>query len=170
MVKKAVAKKAKLAIDGGTPVFKGSFPAWPQFNPATDKAVLEDAIRKAGLEELVREKGLDYQCGENGSNLSGGEKQRVGIARSILLGSKVLLLDEATSALDIRTGSKLIDTIQHMTGKTRIAVTHDVYPELMDNFDRVIVLKDGKIAGEGKYSELLEKCEPLQRLVNKAKT
>ena len=139
------------------------------FRP-TDKSVLEDAIRKAGLEELVREKGLDYQCGENGSNLSGGEKQRVGIARSILLGSKVLLLDEATSALDIRTGSKLIDTIQHMTGKTRIAVTHDVYPELMDNFDRVIVLKDGKIAGQGKYSELLEKCEPLQRLVNKAKT
>ena len=137
------------------------------FRP-TDKAVLEDAIRKAGLEELVKEKGLDYQCGENGSNLSGGEKQRVGIARSILLGSKVLLLDEATSALDIRTGSKLIDTIQHMTGRTRIAVTHDVYPELMDNFDRVIVLKDGKIAGQGKYSELLESCESLRKLVNKA--
>ena len=137
------------------------------FRPA-DKAVLEDAIRKAGLEELVKEKGLDYQCGENGSNLSGGEKQRVGIARSILLGSKVLLLDEATSALDIRTGSKLIDTIQHMTGRTRIAVTHDVYPELMDNFDRVIVLKDGKIAGQGKYSELLESCESLRKLVNKA--
>ena len=138
------------------------------FRPA-EKGVLEDAIRKAGLEELVREKGLDYRCGENGSNLSGGEKQRVGIARSILLGSKVLLLDEATSALDIRTGSRLIDTIQHMEGKTRIAVTHDIYPELMDRFDRVIVLKDGRIAGEGKYSELLEKCEPLQRLVNKAK-
>ena len=137
------------------------------FRP-TDKAVLEDAIQKAGLAELVKEKGLDYQCGENGSNLSGGEKQRVGIARSILLGSKVLLLDEATSALDIRTGSKLIDTIQHMTGKTRIAVTHDIYPELMDNFDRIIVLKDGKIAGQGKYSELLESCESLKKLVNKA--
>ena len=137
------------------------------FRP-TDKAVLEDAIQKAGLAELVKEKGLDYQCGENGSILSGGEKQRVGIARSILLGSKVLLLDEATSALDIRTGSKLIDTIQHMTGKTRIAVTHDIYPELMDNFDRIIVLKDGKIAGQGKYSELLESCESLKKLVNKA--
>ena len=134
---------------------------------SVDRAVLEDAVKKAGLEELVKEKGLDYACGENGANLSGGEKQRVGIARSILLGAKVLLLDEATSALDIRTGSRLIRTVQQMEGKTRIAVTHDVYPELMDNFDRIIVLKDGQIAGQGKYSELLQTCPALQKLVNK---
>ena len=136
------------------------------FRPV-DRAVLEDAVKKAGLEELVKEKGLDYACGENGANLSGGEKQRVGIARSILLGSGVLLLDEATSALDIRTGSRLIRTVQQMEGKTRIAVTHDVYPELMDNFDQIIVLKDGQIAGQGKYSELLQTCPTLQKLVNK---
>ena len=136
------------------------------FRPV-DRAVLEDAVKKAGLEELVKEKGLDYACGENGANLSGGEKQRVGIARSILLGAKVLLLDEATSALDIRTGSRLISIVQQMEGKTRIAVTHDVYPELMDNFDRIIVLKDGQIAGQGKYSELLKTCPALQKLVNK---
>ena len=136
------------------------------FRPV-DRAVLEDAVKKAGLEDLVKEKGLDYACGENGANLSGGEKQRVGIARSILLGSGVLLLDEATSALDIRTGSRLIRTVQQMEGKTRIAVTHDVYPELMDNFDRIIVLKDGQIAGQGKYSELLKTCPALQKLVNK---
>ena len=136
------------------------------FRPV-DRAVLEDAVKKAGLEELVKEKGLNYACGENGANLSGGEKQRVGIARSILLGAKVLLLDEATSALDIRTGSRLIRTVQQMEGKTRIAVTHDVYPELMDNFDRIIVLKDGQIAGQGKYSELLQTCPALQKLVNK---
>lgn len=136
------------------------------FRPV-DRVVLEDAVKKAGLEELVKEKGLDYACGENGANLSGGEKQRVGIARSILLGAKVLLLDEATSALDIRTGSRLIRTVQQMEGKTRIAVTHDVYPELMDNFDRIIVLKDGQIAGQGKYSELLKTCPALQKLVNK---
>ena len=136
------------------------------FRPV-DRAVLEDAVKKAGLEELVKEKGLDYACGENGANLSGGEKQRVGIARSILLGARVLLLDEATSALDIRTGSRLIRTVQQMEGKTRIAVTHDVYPELMDNFDRIIVLKDGQIAGQGKYSELLKTCPALQKLVNK---
>ena len=136
------------------------------FRPV-DRAVLEDAVKKAGLEDLVKEKGLDYACGENGANLSGGEKQRVGIARSILLGAKVLLLDEATSALDIRTGSRLIRTVQQMEGKTRIAVTHDVYPELMDNFDQIIVLKDGQIAGQGKYSELLQTCPALQKLVNK---
>ena len=136
------------------------------FRPV-DRAVLEDAVKKAGLEELVKEKGLDYACGENGANLSGGEKQRVGIARSILLGAGVLLLDEATSALDIRTGSRLIRTVQQMEGKTRIAVTHDVYPELMDNFDQIIVLKDGQIAGQGKYSELLQTCPALQKLVNK---
>ncbi|MDR0889446.1 MAG: ABC transporter ATP-binding protein/permease [Oscillospiraceae bacterium] len=124
------------------------------FLPIPEDA-LQSAIEKAGLAELVAEKGLSYPCGENGNMLSGGEKQRIGIARSILQGTNVLLLDEATAALDSQTGSQIMEAVQKMRDKTRIVVTHDIFPELMDNFDCVFVLKDGKIADAGKYSELL---------------
>lgn len=132
-----------------------------------DLKTLEDAIRKAGLSETVFEKGLDYRCGDNGNMLSGGEKQRIGIARSILQGGDVLLLDEATSALDVQTGYQIIDTVQKMTDKTRIIVTHDFYPDLMENFDCILVLKDGVIAEYGSYRDLLSKKGVCYTLVNK---
>lgn len=120
-----------------------------------DDAMLGDAIRKAGLTEMIETKGLSYRCGENGNMLSGGEKQRIGIARSVLQGADVLLLDEATSALDTQTGYQIIDTVLKMEGKTRIVITHDVYTDLMDRFDRVFVLKNGMFVEAGKYNELI---------------
>lgn len=128
---------------------------------------LYDAIRKAGLAALTEQKGLDYLCGENGKLLSGGERQRIGIARSILKKNKVLLLDEATSALDAHTGYQVIDTVQKMEATTRIVVTHDIYPELMERFDCVFVLKDGRVAESGKFSELLARKGVCWSLVNK---
>ena len=128
---------------------------------------LTGAIQKAGLIELTKQKGLDYLCGENGKLLSGGEKQRIGIARSILRNNKVLLLDEATSALDARTGYQVIDTVQKMEATTRIVVTHDIYPELMERFDCVFVLKDGQLAESGKFGELLARKGACWSLVNK---
>lgn len=128
---------------------------------------LTGAIQKAGLTELTKQKGLDYLCGENGKLLSGGEKQRIGIARSILRNNKVLLLDEATSALDARTGYQVIDTVQKMEATTRIVVTHDIYPELMERFDCVFVLKDGQLAESGKFGELLARKGACWSLVNK---
>nr|WP_314982348.1 ABC transporter ATP-binding protein [uncultured Stomatobaculum sp.] len=128
---------------------------------------LTGAIQKAGLTELTKQKGLDYLCGENGKLLSGGEKQRIGIARSILRNNKVLLLDEATSALDARTGYQVIDTVQKMEATTRIVVTHDIYPELMERFNCVFVLKDGQLAESGKFGELLAGKGACWSLVNK---
>ena len=128
---------------------------------------LYDAIRKAGLSALTEQKGLDYLCGENGKLLSGGERQRIGIARSILKKNKVLLLDEATSALDARTSYQVIDTVQKMEATTRIVVTHDIYPELMERFDCVFVLKDGRVAESGKFDELLARKGVCWALVNK---
>ena len=128
---------------------------------------LTGAIQKAGLTEFIKQKGLDYLCGENGKLLSGGEKQRIGIARSILRNNKVLLLDEATSALDARTGYQVIDTVQKMEATTRIVVTHDIYPELMERFDCVFVLKDGQLAESGKCGELLARKGACWSLVNK---
>ena len=67
------------------------------FHPCSD-AALQDAARKAGLSSLIEQKGWDYRCGENGNQLSGGEKQRIALARSILQGTDVLFFDEVTSA------------------------------------------------------------------------
>lgn len=89
-----------------------------------DNAELNDAIRRAHLGELIAEHGENYLCGENGSALSGGEKQRVSIARSLLKKSSVLLADEATAALDVETAHQVACDILDLDGITRIVVTH----------------------------------------------
>ena len=67
-------------------------------------------VQMSGLSDLVAVNGLDYMCGENGSNLSGGEKQRISIARALLRNSKVLLVDEATASLDAQTSSMVLNS------------------------------------------------------------
>lgn len=136
------------------------------FSDYTESELVE-AVRKSGLAELIKQKGLDYPCGENGNMLSGGERQRIGIARSILKKNKVLLLDEATSALDAKTGYQIIDTIQKMGSTTRIVVTHDIHPELMNRFDCVFVLKDGQVTESGLFNDLLAQKGACWSLVNK---
>ena len=136
------------------------------FRPCSE-AALWDAACKAGLSSLIEQKGLDYRCGENGNLLSGGEKQRIGIARSILQGTDVLLFDEVTSALDAKTGHQVMDTIQKMSGKTRIVITHDIYPDLMDHCVAILVLKDGQLAEAGTFRELIAKQGTCYNLVNK---
>lgn len=128
---------------------------------------LKYAIQKSGLSDLVSLKGLSYKCGNNGCNLSGGEKQRIAIARSLFNGKNVLLCDEITSSLDPKMGAKIIELLQKMEGRTRIIVTHDIYPELMDKFDGILVLKNGRIAEQGHYNQLLaqegELCKIIKR-------
>ena len=120
-----------------------------------DEQNLEQAIQKSGLKEIVENKGLEYICGAGGNALSGGERQRIGIARSIMQGTKVLLMDEATSALDTQTGYQIIEILQNMTEKTRIIITHDLYPTLMQKFDGIFVFKNGKLAEQGTFEELM---------------
>ena len=134
-----------------------------------DAARLDEAICKAGLTDLIEAKGLSYRCGENGNLLSGGEKQRIGIARSVLQGAELLLLDEATSALDVQTGHQIMETVLNMEGKTRIVITHDIYEDLMERFDSIFVLKNGVIRESGKYSELLAKKGTFWELLHKEK-
>lgn len=132
-----------------------------------DEQKLEQAIQKSGLKEIVENKGLEYTCGAGGNALSGGERQRIGIARSIMQGTKVLLMDEATSALDTQTGYQIIETLQNMTEKTRIIITHDLYPTLMQKFDGIFVFKNGKLVEQGKFEELMTNKSVCYELVKK---
>lgn len=111
----------------------------------TDEESVSGVIKEAGLERLIEEKTLDYICGNNGSSLSGGEKQRIAIARSILRRPKVLFIDEATSSLDEDNSRLIFNSVLNMKGITRIVITHDIYPDIMKSFDAVFTLSDGKI-------------------------
>nr|MCR5499350.1 ATP-binding cassette domain-containing protein [Acetatifactor sp.] len=115
----------------------------------------QEALRRASLEELVAQRGEEYRCGENGNGLSGGEKQRISIARSLLRKSSVLLVDEATAALDKETAYHVSDDILNLAGITRIVVTHALEERLLCRYDGILVMKDGRIAESGSFDELM---------------
>ena len=99
-------------------------------------------------------KKYDTIIGENGIRLSGGEKQRLSIARAILKKSPIILLDEATSSLDAETENKIQKAISFLTeGKTTIVIAHRLSTIL--NSDKIYVIHNGQVAGEGKHDELL---------------
>ena len=116
---------------------------------------LSDAIQRAHLTELIAERGAGFFCGENGCGLSGGEKQRVSIARSLLKKSSILLADEATSALDARTAHQVTDDLLELKGVTRILVTHLLEESTLRRCDGILVLKDGSIAESGSFDSLM---------------
>ena len=118
---------------------------------------LDEAIRRAHLRELLDARGADYLCGENGKGLSGGEKQRVSIARSLLKNSSVLLVDEATAALDVQTAHQVSSDILDLTGMTRLVVTHSLEEALLRRYDGIFVLKNGTLAESGSFDELMQR-------------
>ena len=118
---------------------------------------LAQAVRRAQLESLLADRGEGYLCGENGSGLSGGEMQRISIARSLLKHASVLLADEATAALDAQTAHQVTDDILSLTGVTRIVVTHTLEQAALRQYDGILVLKDGRIAETGSFDELMER-------------
>ena len=93
--------------------------------------------------------------GENGIKLSGGEKQRLSIARAILKKSPIILLDEATSSLDADTENKIQKAITYLTkGRTTIVIAHRLSTIL--NSDKIYVISEGEVIGEGKHELLLQ--------------
>ena len=121
------------------------------------KEELELAIEKSGLKNLISEKGLDYPCGENGAAPSGGERQRINIARSLLRQTPILLADEITAALDKENSYLVLDSLLSLENITEILVLHDLDSRILSRVDRICVLKEGEIVEEGIFSELMEK-------------
>lgn len=119
------------------------------------KTKMDEAIARAHLGALIRERGEDYLCGENGSGLSGGEKQRISIARSLLKKSSVLLADEVTAALDAQTAHRVSSDILDLQGITRIVVTHTLEESLLRRYDKIFVLRGGRIEEAGSFADLM---------------
>ena len=94
------------------------------------------------------------RCGERGATLSGGEKQRLSIARALLKDAPILILDEPTSALDARTEGLLLDALQRlMRGRTTFVIAHRL--STIRHADRILVLDGGEIVERGNHAELM---------------
>ncbi len=124
---------------------------------ATRAEVIE-AAKAAKIHDFIEglPDGYETTVGERGLKLSGGEKQRVGIARTLLKNPPILLLDEATSALDTETEAEIQNELQAMgEGRTVITIAHRL--STIAHADRIVVLEKGEIVEEGTHSELLER-------------
>lgn len=128
-------------------------------NPNASEEQLQSALEKASCQSLLKraEKGVDSVIGEGGLKLSGGEKQRISIARALLRHPKVLLFDEATSALDSITEEEITETIRDISSRKEqitLLIAHRL--STIMHADRIFVLEKGEIVETGTHEQLLE--------------
>ncbi|HWA00377.1 MAG TPA: ABC transporter ATP-binding protein/permease [Caulobacterales bacterium] len=124
--------------------------------PEATQAELEEAARRAQLLHFIESlpQGWDTRVGERGLKLSGGEKQRVGIARVVLKNPKILILDEATSSLDSATEAEVQKALHEAAkGRTTVVVAHRL--STIADADQILVLDDGRIAEQGTHASLI---------------
>ena len=127
-------------------------------NASADDEQMWEALRISCAEEFIREKenGLLYEVNAGGKNFSGGQRQRLCIARAIMRHANILILDDSASALDYATEKKLREAVSRLP-MTVFWISQRTASIL--NADKILVLDDGKLVGCGKHNELLETCE-----------
>ncbi len=134
-------------------------------NPSATDEEVKAAARAAQCEEFIAKlpQGYDTPAGEAGKRLSGGEKQRIAIARMLLKNAPIVILDEATAFTDPENEDKLQRSIAALTkGKTLLVIAHRL--STIQNADNIVVLRDGAIEAQGKQAELLASCPLYQEM------
>lgn len=148
-------------------LFKGSIKDNISYgNPNKSEDMVENALKIAQSYDFVMEKedGVHSLISQGGTNVSGGQKQRLAIARAISRKPEIYIFDDSFSALDFKTDSKLRKALfEEIKGSTVIIVAQRV--STIKNADRIIVLEDGNCVGIGRHEELLENCEVYKEIV-----
>ncbi|MCR5404448.1 MAG: ABC transporter ATP-binding protein/permease, partial [Butyrivibrio sp.] len=131
---------------------------------ATDEEIYE-ALKLAQAKEIVdgKDKGLDHEVAQGGKNFSGGQKQRLTIARALVKKPEILILDDSSSALDYLTDRNLRDAISAMKNPPTTFIVSQRTSSVM-GCDRIIVLDDGKAVGIGTHEQLLDSCETYREI------
>ncbi len=135
------------------------------------QAEIEAAAKGAAIHDFIAglPDGYKAQVGERGLKLSGGEKQRVAIARTLVKNPPILILDEATSALDSRTEAEIQSTLERVSeNRTTLVIAHRL--STIINADRIVVLADGRVAEIGRHSDLLAKNGLYAEMWNRQQT
>jgi len=130
-------------------------------------AVAMDAFAREGLLDEVLDIGLDFEVGSKGDRLSGGQKQKVAIARALLKDTPILIMDEATASLDNQSQARIQQLIEtrYRGNKTILAVIHRL--DMTPAYDRIMVLKAGTMIEQGTYDELMARKGAFYELVRK---
>lgn len=120
---------------------------------------ITEAVKKSGLEHVIEtsDSGLEEMVREDGGNFSGGEKQRIAIARALVRKPSIIVLDEATSSLDNITAYQIEEDLISLEDLTLIVVTHKYNKNTLNKYDQILCLKDGIIAESGTFDELIDK-------------
>ncbi|MDE7324063.1 MAG: ABC transporter ATP-binding protein/permease [Lachnospiraceae bacterium] len=119
-----------------------------------DDAAIKVACRDSGLEDFIKEVSLDYVVGQNGAMLSGGQKQKIALARALIHDKPIIIFDEATSNTDAYSEQQINGLLNtKLKEKTVIVITHK--KEILSKVDQIVVLKEGVVSDIGVYDELL---------------
>jgi ABC-type multidrug transport system fused ATPase/permease subunit len=131
---------------------------------ATDEEIYR-ALETAQAKEIVlgKDKGLDHMVAQGGKNFSGGQKQRLTIARALVKNPDILILDDSASALDYLTDKNLREAIAAMTDPPTTFIVSQRASSVM-GCDKIIVLDDGRAVGQGSHEELLDSCETYREI------
>jgi ATP-binding cassette subfamily B protein len=139
-------------------------------NPNASIKEIRKVVELCNLDDFIESLDLKYETivGERGLKLSGGEKQRIAIARMMLKKPKILILDEATSALDSKTEKLVLDSIdEYFKNNTKIIIAHRL--TTIRNSDKIVVMSKGKIIEQGKHSNLIKNKGLYYEMWNKQK-
>lgn len=148
-------------------LFTGSIKSNIEFGRELSKQELDEAIRISQSENIILEKqdGINEQISQGGTNVSGGQKQRLSIARALAQKKNIYIFDDCFSALDYETDKKLRKSLNELIEKTKatvIIVAQRI--ATIKNADKIFVLDEGKIVGEGSHSELLKNCDVYKQI------